>query len=154
MHKVVTPIKNLETIEKELIESQVGVAGLLLTNEKMVQLATPFLYQDKNIYVFFNSENELYDKIHFDLDASFTILKAGKAKKAKGMKYEPTYNFLSISIRGKIKSINDQKQLDDLRQGYLKKYKKTLEGNFDFSALHNVVIIDSEEIQAFDETGG
>jgi predicted FMN-binding regulatory protein PaiB len=70
------------------------------------------------------------------------------------MDFDPTYNFFSISIRGTIKNIDDNKLIEELRENYLKKYKKATEGEINFSALSKIVIIDTEEIQAYEELGG
>lgn len=154
MRKIVSQIRDIEVIEKELTACPSGVLAVILKNEKLAQLATPFIYLNKNIFIFFNDESELYSNLHFDSNVSFTIIKTGKAKKTKSMNYEPTYDFISINVLGKIKSVDDQKIIEDIRQNYLLKYKKFREGDFDFSALSKVIIIDSEEIHAIEETGG
>lgn len=154
MHKNITQIRDLELIESELKTNTAGVVALNHGSDKIAQIATTFLYQDKNIYIFFDDSDEFFENIHFDDYASFTIIKVGKPKKTKEVRFEPTYNFFSISIRGTIKNIDDNKLIEDLRQNYIKKYKKVLEGEINFSALSKIVIIDTEEIQAFEETGG
>jgi nitroimidazol reductase NimA-like FMN-containing flavoprotein (pyridoxamine 5'-phosphate oxidase superfamily) len=154
MRKNITQIRDMELIESELRSNVAGVLALNFGSEKITQIATPFIYQDKNIYIFFNNENEIFENIHFDDGASFTIIKTGKLKKRSDLGFYPTYNFLSISITGTIKNIEDAKLIEDLRQSYLAKYKKSVEGEIDFSALGRIVMVDSEEIQASEETGG
>ena len=68
-------IRDLELIEKELSENFVGVLAVTLKNEKVVQTATTFVYMDKNIYIFFNNESEIYEDINLDINGSFIILK-------------------------------------------------------------------------------
>ena len=154
MHRNITQIRDLNLIESELKTNVAGVLALNHGSDKIAQIATPFLYQDKNIYIFFKNDDEFIENIHFNDYASFTVIKIEKVKKTKEMNFESTYNFFSISVRGTIKNIDDNKFIDDLRQNYLKKYKKTVGDDIDFSSLSKIIIIDSEEIQAFDETGG
>ena len=154
MHKVVNQIRDLALIENELKSSLAGVLAMNLENEKLAQIVTPFIYLDKNVYVFFSEGNELFSSIHFDSTASFTIMRLGKAKKTKSMDYDPTYNIFSISIKGMVRKVDDSKLSEDLRQNYLLKYKKSTADKIDFSALTNIIIIDTEEIQALEETGG
>jgi len=154
MHKNITQIRDLEIIESELKSNMAGVLALCLPGDKLVQVATPFMYQDKNIYIFFNSENEVFTNIHFGEYASFTIIRNEKVKKKADKAFLPTYDFISISINGIIKNVEESKSIEELRQNYIAKYKKTAEGEIDFSELSRIVIIDSEEIQAFEETGG
>jgi nitroimidazol reductase NimA-like FMN-containing flavoprotein (pyridoxamine 5'-phosphate oxidase superfamily) len=154
MRKNITQIRDLDLIESELKTNVAGVLALKRGVEKITQIATPFLYQDKNIYIFFGSDNEYFEKIRFNDYACFTIIKTGQTQKTEGIDFDPTYNFFSISIKGKIRNIEDNKLIEDLRQNYLIKYKKVVEGTVNFSAINRIVIIDSEEIQALEETGG
>lgn len=152
MKKIVTQIRDIEVIEKELKASTSGVLALVLKNDKLTQFATTFLYLNKNIYIYFADESEQFENIHFDSNVSFTIIKNEKVKKTKNI--NPTYGFLTINILGKIKYVDDQKIIDDLRQNYLLKYKKIKEGEFDLSPLKKIIVIDSEEIHAVEEIGG
>ncbi len=154
MHKVVNQIRDLELIEQELSSNPVGVLALMVENEKVFQIATTFIYLDKNIFIFIDNEEEIFDKIQFDSNVTFTIIKYGKLKKAKDIDFDPTYNLISISIVGIIKKIDDQKLFEELQQNYLIKYKKNVGGEVNLAGLSRAVIIDSEEIQAFEETGG
>lgn len=154
MHKVVNQIRDLELIEKELSSNPVGVLALLVDNEKVTQIATTYIYLDKNIFIFMDNEEELFDKIQSDTNVTFTVIKYGKLKKLKDMDFDPTYNLVSVSVAGLIKKIDDQKLFEELQQNYISKYKKSVEGEIDLTGLNKIVIIDSEEIQAFEETGG
>lgn len=153
MHKVVSQIRDLELIEKELTMNPAGILAVMTDSEKVSQIATTFIYLDKNIFVFIDDE-EAYENIQFDTSVSFSIMKYGKLRKTKDMDFDPTYNLFSISISGIIKKIEDPKQFEELQQNYIAKYKKDVDGKINLSLLSRAVIIDSEEIQAFEETGG
>ncbi len=154
MHKVVSQIRDLELIEKELLSNPAGILAVITDSEKITQIATTFIYMDKNIFVFIDDNEEAYENIQFDTNVSFTILKYGKLRKTKEMDFDPTYNLVSISISGIIKKIEDPKLFEELQQNYVAKYKKNVDGKLNLSLLSRAVIIDSEEIQAYEETGG
>jgi len=154
MRKIVNQVRDMELIEKELQSSLAGVLVLNLTSEKFVQIVTPYIYKDKNIFIFFNNDNELASGIHFDSIVSFTVMRYGKARKTKNIDYDPSYNVFSITIRGVVRKVDDSKVINDLQQNYIQKYKKTINDKIDMSFLSNIIIIDTEEIQAFEETGG
>lgn len=144
----------MEIIEKELNTNHAGILALAVENEKVIQLPTTFIYLDKNIYIFFDNENELLQNIQFGTKVLFTILKSDKISKEKTLEFEPTYNLLYVSVSGLIKRIDELKTITDLQNVYLKKYKKKLSEKPDLTLLTNVVMIDTEEIQAFEEIGG
>ena len=154
MHRIVKQIRDIELIEKELTANPAGVLALSIDSEKFTQVATTFLYQDKNIYIFFGADDELYESIHFDARATFTAIKYGKAKKTRQMNFEPLYNLFSISVKGIIKKVEEPKIIEDLKQAYFSKYKKSYDENSYKVLSRNVVLIDSEEIQALEEIGG
>lgn len=153
MRKIVSQIRDIVLIENELVNNPNGVLALNLKDDKITQLATTFLYQDKNVYFFFKESDEGFEDIKFETDVSFTIVKNHKIKKTQKSDFNPTYNIFSISVSGLIKEVDDQKSADVLRKNYLKKYstpdkkEKTLK-------FSKVVFIDTEEIQAYEETGG
>jgi nitroimidazol reductase NimA-like FMN-containing flavoprotein (pyridoxamine 5'-phosphate oxidase superfamily) len=154
MQKVIAQVRDLKIIEGELGSNIAGVLAITLENDSLAQIATPFLYHDKNIYIFFSNENEIFEKIQSGHFASFTIIKIGKVRKSKSMDFEPTYRFLSISVKGAVRNVEDNKLIEDLRGLYMDKYKKSKDGIINFTALSKVIIIDTEEIQAFQEVGG
>ena len=154
MRKFVLQVRDLDLIEEELKSNPAGVFALGLENEKVVQVATTFLYLDKNIYIFFNEEDEFYDSIQFDAGVTFTILRYGNTDKSKSVDFDPTYNLFSISIKGIVKKVEEIKLIEDLRKNYINKYQKSNEGKIDYSILAKVILIDTEEIQAVEETGG
>ena len=54
MKRIITQIKNIERIEKELNNNYAGVIALQLGEERFVQIPTPYLYKDKNVFLFFS----------------------------------------------------------------------------------------------------
>jgi hypothetical protein len=154
MRKFVLQVRDLDLIEDELKSNPAGVFALGLEDEKVAQVATTFLYLDKNIYIFFNEEDEFYDSIQFDAGVTFTILRYGNTNKSKNVDFDPTYNLFSISIKGIVKKVEELKLIEDLRKNYINKYQKSNEGKIDYSILSKVILIDTEEIQAVEETGG
>ena len=154
MHKLLNQVRDLELIEEELNANPVGVMALLSDGEKVSQVATTFLYRDKNIFIFFGNDDELNERLQFNSKVIFTVLRYNHVKKNTEINFDPTYNLFYISISGIIKKIDEQKLIEDLRQKFIKKYKKRASDDYDLSLLSNVAMIDSEEIQAFTEMGG
>lgn len=157
MKKVVTQIRDLEQIENELNNSLTGVLALIIEGDKIIQIATTFLYQDKNIYFFFNENDEIFESVKFESNVSFTILKNDEikgGKKALKNDFTPTYYMFSISISGEIKVVDDDKSIANLKKNYLKKYSSKSDEKEKNLKLTKVVFIDSEEIQAYEEFGG
>ena len=138
-------IRDLEFIEKELTENFVGVLAVTLKNEKVVQTAKTFLYLDKNIYIFFENESEIYDDINLDINGSFIIL---KNEKLNAQDMINKYRLMSISISGSVKKVEELKLLDEIKKNYAVKYP---EDNESLLSLNKALIIDTDEILAFDE---
>ncbi|MHB8578898.1 MAG: hypothetical protein ACYDA4_03435 [Ignavibacteriaceae bacterium] len=154
MFKNVQQLRNLEMIENELKNNYSGILSFYTKEEKIVQLAVTFIYLDKNVYIFPTSEDEQFDKIHIEVKSSFTVIKNIKPKKRLELDNMPTYDFLSISIKGFLKKVEEQKLIDDLVKNYFRKYVKEYNENVDSPGINKVFYIDTEEIQAFEETGG
>lgn len=154
MNRIIKQVRDLEVIEKELHKSDAGVLAVHCEDEGLLQIPTTFLYKDKNLYLFFE-EDEMFDTIIFNTNVSFTILKEEKFRKSKKASYNPTYKYLSISISGVIKRIEESKIVDDLKRSYAGKYSGKKNGSeLDFTVINKVTMIDSEEIKAIEETGG
>jgi len=153
MQKIISQIRDIVVIEKELVNNPIGILALNLKDEKITQLAITFLYQDKNVYFFFKDNDEEFEHIKLDCKVSFTIVKNDKIKKAQKADFTPLYNILSVSVSGLIKVVDDPKLVDTLRENYIKKYSKVVEKD-ESPKLSKVVFIDTEEIQAYEETGG
>lgn len=154
MKRKIIQIRKMEVIEKELNTNHAGILAVVVDNEKVIQFPTTFIYLDKNIYIFFDNENELLQNIQFGTKVLFTILKSDKIVKEKELDFEPTYSMMYVSISGLIKRIDELKTITELQNTYLKKYKKKFSDKVDLTYLTNVVMIDTEEIQAFEEIGG
>jgi nitroimidazol reductase NimA-like FMN-containing flavoprotein (pyridoxamine 5'-phosphate oxidase superfamily) len=154
MHKKISQVRDLGMIEKELSENLSGVLALNIENDKLIQVAVTYIYLDKNIYIFFREENEFYENIQFGSNVAFTVSKNQKVRKNKSLPFDPAYGLLSVTVSGMIRKVEDQKLIEDLRQSYARKYEKVPDGNIDEKILNKIVIVDSEEIQAFEEIGG
>ncbi len=154
MHKIVNQIRDLKIIEEELNNNPAGILALIYDGDKITQLTKTYLYMDKNIYVFFHKDDELFENLQWDTNAIFTIFKLGKVKKNNNLDFEPTYNIFSITLKGVLKKIDDPKLIEEARNNYVSKYKKQIKSQIDYSHISKVVLIDTEEIQASEETGG
>lgn len=155
MQRIVTQIRDLEIIENELKNTMIGVLALHLDDEKTVQFPTTFLYRDKNIYIFFKNDDELYQSIKYNLAASFTIIKQEKIKRSKKEEFIPTYQLFSITLNGLVRKVDEEKTMVSLRQEYLNKYsKKTEQLKEGLHSLAAAIIMDSDEIHAQEEIGG
>lgn len=153
MQKIISQIRDIELIEKELMNNPIGVLALSLKDEKIAQEAITFLYQDKNVYFFFKENDEEFEDINMESNVSFTIIKYDKIKKAVKADFVPIYNITSIAITGLIKLVEDPKLAGLLVENYRNKYSKEVKGEEE-TKLTRVVFIDTEEIQAYDEIGG
>jgi nitroimidazol reductase NimA-like FMN-containing flavoprotein (pyridoxamine 5'-phosphate oxidase superfamily) len=153
--RTINQIRELELIEKELHNGTTGVLAMNVDEDKIAQAATTYLYLDKNVYIFFREDDELFEKIKFQTEVSFTIVRTEKVKKSTKAGFTPGYNIFSITISGLIKKLDDQKTIDDLTQNYLEKYSVGEKGGDKSPAKPGkVVLIDSREIQAIEEIGG
>lgn len=155
MQRIVNQIRDLGLIESELHKMAVGVLALYVDDEKTIQFPTTFLYRDKNIFIFFKNDDELYESIKYNSSASFTIIKQEKIKRGKKLEFNPTYQMFSITLNGLVRKVEDEKIMINLRHEYLAKYdKKTEATRRTVPALTNAIIMDSDEIHAQEEVGG
>lgn len=155
MQRVTNQIRDLELIESELKNTSVGVLALYIDDEKTIQYPTTFLYRDKNIYIFFKNDDELYESIKYNSNASFTIIKQEKIKRGKKLEFTPSYQMFSITLNGLVRKVDEEKTMNNLRHEYLAKYsKKTDTVRKNISALASAIIMDSDEIHAQEEIGG
>jgi len=151
MHRKISYIRDLETIEKELNSSSGGILAFNIDGERAMQYTTTFLYLDKNIYFFLDKDDEVYEKINFNSSVSFTILKDERLKKNRTK--EDSYYLFSASVIGSIKIVDEKKTIDDIKEKYLSKYTLNKETESKTSQPRELVMIDSEEIQAAEEEG-
>lgn len=152
---MLTQIRDIELIENELNSIYIGVVAHSLVNGDVFQKATPFIYLDKNVYIFYKDDSESFERIQFDSSASFTVTKNEKIKKNASKDFIPEYHVTTVCIKGLIKKVEEQKVLDEIRKTYLNKYSKdSTVGEEEIAELNKLIIIDTEEIQSFEEQGG
>jgi hypothetical protein len=155
MKRIITQIRNLDKIEKELINNYAGVIALQLGEERFLQIPTPYLYKDKNIFLFFTHNDEIYDEIQYDSNVAFTIVRNIKVNKKRKDDPSHSYHFCATKISGIIRKVDDTKLIEELKKSYAEKYSaKTNKNNLDFSIIDKVVVIDTEEINSIEEIGG
>lgn len=154
MKKVITVIRELKQIESELVRENCGVLSVLLEDEKLYQVAGNFVYTDKNIYVFLNIEDDIYQKIKFGNAGSFTIHRFEGKPDSNGLFTESTYNLLSVTINGIFREVEDKKMIDQIIENYRAKYSNNADPK-EYSIDKNLkpVLIDTEEMTAFTEEG-
>jgi nitroimidazol reductase NimA-like FMN-containing flavoprotein (pyridoxamine 5'-phosphate oxidase superfamily) len=151
MHRKISYIRDLEIIERELNDSSGGILAFNVDGEKVMQHTTTFLYLDKNIYFFLDKADEVYEKINFNGSASFTIVKDERLKKIRAK--EESYYLFSVSVAGPIRLVDEKKTIEDIKHKYLSKYTLRKHSESRSPQLKELVIIDSEEIQATEEEG-
>ncbi len=153
MLKEIKQIKELDIIEKELSSLSAGLLAFSAEDgEKIIHHPSTFLYHDKNIYVFIFNE-EILEKIVFGARASFSTIRTDKFRKTK-KDAEPKYDFFSVSVKGAMKNVDDQKTFEEVKKKYLGKYSYDPENEDNTLLMENLIIIDSEELQAIEEKGG
>lgn len=154
MKKVISNIRDLKLIEKELSKELNGVLAIQLDDEKIYQAATNFVYLDKNIHVFLQIEEDLYQQIRFNHYGIFTIYRFENKFKAQSLFAESTYKLFSITINGTLREVEDKKLVDQLIELYHKKYSSNIELK-EYRKEKNLkpIMIDTEEMQAFTEEG-
>jgi hypothetical protein len=145
-------IRDLTIIEKELNSIISGVI-MLPFKEDTKQIATNFIYHDKNVYVYIH-EKELYDNLTFDTGTIFTAIKdsasISKAKKNNGSIYSLFY----ISVSGVIKKVKEKKLKNIIRQSFIQKYSgQLLDPENKSKSFSRLVVLDTEEMIATEETG-
>lgn len=143
MKRKITHIRDLAQIEKELFNTKVGVLALTVERDKVIQLATTFIYLHKNIYVFFDEDNEIYRDVNLENNGSFIVL--------QNRSLSSKHFLTSISISGSVKKVDDNRAMAEIREEYIRKYSKTMdlfEG--DISVLRSL-FIDTEEFLAIEQ---
>jgi hypothetical protein len=153
MNKKVKVIRDLSLVEKELSIAQGGVVAVTLQKESFAQFATNFVYQNKNIFFYLDNE-ELLRTIKFDSIAKFTILKDKNVSKDLIDSKDPLYRLFSIVVTGIIREAEEQKTIKSVAQSFIEKYSgKLLLSEKQAQTKGKLVVIDSEELLAFDEIG-
>jgi len=151
MKKQITLIRDIEEIEKQLINTQTGILCIHLTNEKLYQFACNFVYLDKNIYTYLDSTDENYANIKYGAGGSFSVFLNEKVN-AKSSEF--TYKLSCVTINGEIKDVDDTKLRDQISELYRQKYSSNIEAEkYIVSENLKPVILDSKEIKALIEEG-
>lgn len=154
MDRTTKQIKDVSLIEKELCQTPSGILAFYSEDEKVIQEAINFLYKDKNIFIFFAEDDEIYENIKLDSFVSFTTIRNQAAGSGKKKLPQSGYYLFSVTINGIIKLVEDKKIVGMLQSEYSKKYHPTSNQEYiDFAPIQKILYIDSEEIQAFEETG-
>ncbi len=154
MKKRVKQLRDINKIETELFNSTFGVCVVCLEEGSFRQFGTTFLYKDKNLYMLVD-DKDFYNSILSESSAVFTLIKKKKNHYLKSINAKTSYNILAISLKGMVKKIEDEKIASELYTFYMDKYSTenfTLESNDEKEK--NIIKIDTEEIQAFEEMGG
>lgn len=154
MKKVISNLRDLKLIEKELAKETAGVLAIQLDDDKIYQSATNFVYLDKNIFVFLQVDDDLYQQIKFDRLGSFTIHRFENRFKDHNLFAESTYKLFSITISGTVREVEDKKLIDQLVDIYHKKYSSGSDlKKYRYEKTLKPVMIDTEEMQAVTEEG-
>ncbi len=154
MNKTVNQITDVSQIEKELDQTASGVLAFFSKDELVVQDAVNFVYKDKNIFIFFDNDDENYEKIKLDTFVSFTIVKSNSLEKNKKIQESSGYYLFSVTINGTIKTVDDNKLISLIQKNYFQKYDQNSDQQpVESKPIVRILYIDSEEIQAFEETG-
>jgi hypothetical protein len=153
MNKKIKVIRDLSLVEKELSLAQGGVVTVKLQKESFAQFATIFVYQNKNIFFYMDSE-DLLRTIKLDSLAKFTILNDKNVSKELVELQDPLYRLFSIVVTGVIREAEEKKSIRDIAQSFIEKYSgKLLLPEKETKTKGKLLFVDSEELLAYDEIG-
>ena len=147
-------IRDIENIEEELNNVKIGVLSYFNSDEeKVVQIATTFVYIDKNLYFILDSSEERFDNITPQTNLRFIIHR--ELPYAEENSY---YNYLEISCVGFFKAVDNSTLIDSICEEFNLKYQNC--GNKE--NLHSllktesvkIVMLNTEEIQASEVSRG
>jgi nitroimidazol reductase NimA-like FMN-containing flavoprotein (pyridoxamine 5'-phosphate oxidase superfamily) len=141
--KKTTAIRDIKVIEEELTKNGAGVLSFISEPEKIYQAASPFIYLDKNIYLFADAENEILHNIEFNTPVVFTITRT-EIKKVQG------FRTVSVTVFGLTKIVDDRKLKDEIKKIFEEKYNFSLAK---FKSADKIIMINTEEIQAYKVKG-
>jgi len=143
----VLQIRDIGIIENDLKNNYLGVLTYSVEEDKINQVPVTYLYLDKNIYILLKEDDERIGAIKYGAPVFFTIIKNETPKVAS--KLSLLYKSSVITISGSIKIVDDQKAIDEIRNGYQIKY------NYDnIIELTKISMIDTQEFKAFEYFGG
>jgi hypothetical protein len=153
MNRKIITLRDLSLIEKELGSANGGVVSVSLKKDNFAQFAINFVYQNKNIFFYLDNQ-ELLRTIRFDSMAKFTILKDKNVSKELIDRKDTLCRLFSIVVTGIIREEEEQKTIKGIAQSFIEKYSgKLLYSDKDFKPKGKLLLLDSEELLAFDEIG-
>jgi nitroimidazol reductase NimA-like FMN-containing flavoprotein (pyridoxamine 5'-phosphate oxidase superfamily) len=149
MKKNFIVVRDISEIENELNNALAGVITLRLKEGLNYQIATNFIYLDKNIFVALNKQDEKFESIKFNHSAQFIIFSA-KLNTEDDFTYQVKY----VSIVGEFRELEDSKLIESVKENFQKKYSNNVK-EIDYVIPSNLVlcILDSKEIQFIIENG-
>lgn len=149
MKKNFIAIRDISEIEKELEKSIAGVLTLRLNKGRNYQIATNFVYLDKNIFVALNRDDENFVNIKFNHFGQFIVYNS-IIEKNEGYNYQVSY----ISIIGEFREVDDPKQIEQVKEKFYQKFSPDSDySDYLIPANLCLCILDSKEIQFITEQG-
>lgn len=141
--------RDINEIENELNNSFAGVLTLRLKGGGNYQIATNFIYLDKNIFIALNKEDEKFESIKFNHYGQFLVYNA-RFENDSDYSYQIKY----ISIVGEFRELDDPKQIEQVKEKFRQKFSKdTNESDYIIPSNLLLCILDSKEIQFIIEYG-
>lgn len=147
MKRVIDVLRDIDTIEKHLQNSYLGILAFITPDDEIIQTTIRFIYLDKNIFFLFDEENEFLENIKFESKVSFTVFNSEKIRRNTKKENLPVYRVINIQFGGIVRKVDDVKLYEDVFNRFNKIHQTENEKK---SVL---IMIDSEEIQAFTEEG-
>jgi nitroimidazol reductase NimA-like FMN-containing flavoprotein (pyridoxamine 5'-phosphate oxidase superfamily) len=154
MLRKVRIIRDIDNIEEELNNIKIGVLSYYNSDEeKVVQIATTFVYIDKNLYFILDSSEERFDNITPQTNLRFIIHR--ELPHAQDDEY---YNYMEISCVGYFKSVDNKSLIDSICDRFNSKYSNCADKKNLHSLLKSesvkIVMLNTEEIQASEVSRG
>ena len=144
MKKEIRSIREMDKIEGEIVKSEIGVLAFFIS-DKLKQLASPFIYLDKNFYFLFDSVNDKDLQTRENLNVSFIMQSEKEIADSK-------FSFTEIICTGIIKKLDDKKKIDSICEEFDNKYSLCKDADDIKTSVEenriNILMIDTEEFQA------
>jgi len=145
-------LRDITVIEKELNSITSGVIMLPL-DEDVEQIATNFIYHDKNVYVYIQ-DKELYDKLKLNTSTKFTAIKDSASGRKSKKNNQIIYSLFYISVSGILKKVAEKKLKNIIKQSFIQKYSgQLIDPESKSKSFSRLVVLDTEEMIATEETG-
>ena len=145
-------LRDITVIEKELNSITSGVIMLPLDDD-VEQIATNFIYHDKNVYIYIQ-DKELYDNLKLNTGTMFTAIKESASSRKSKKDNETIYSLFYISVSGILKKIAEKKLKNIIRQSFIQKYTgQLIDPDNKSKSFSRLVVLDTEEMIATEETG-